>query len=395
MNQKFENGLQTHGNQKSCLKEQAPYAYFLDMVMGIGVQKASKLLQVFGTPREAYMAGESFLQPILGNKIMGNWIQLKKALNPQLGYQKILDQGIRFVPMYDPAYPERLKEIPDKPFALYVIGELPTQDVPAVAVIGARKCSAYGQYQAEQFGMELAAAGIDVVSGLARGIDGISQQAALRAGGKTYAVLGCGVDICYPACHRLLYEDIKIQGGIISSYPPGTQPKANLFPPRNRIISGLADTVLVVEAGQKSGTLITVDMALEQGREIYCIPGRLTDRLSLGCNSLIQQGAGVVLSPSEFIDKVYTDAKCKKVDVSPVSPQVSGPQDRISGLSEIEKEIYQLLDFYPISLDQIRIMMATKKSHGEVSLQETVFTLMKFTLEGLVEQRGGSYLRKG
>ena len=141
-----------------------------------------------------------------------------------------------------------------------------------------------------------------MVSGLARGIDGISQEAALDCGGRTYAVLGCGVDVCYPAENGRLFDRIPARGGIVSEYPPGTLPQARLFPPRNRIISGLSDLILVVEAREKSGTLITVDMALEQGREVFAIPGRVTDALSSGCNTLIRQGAGVAISPSALLE---------------------------------------------------------------------------------------------
>ena len=145
-------------------------------------------------------------------------------------------------------------------------------------------------------------AGIQVISGMARGIDGISQQAALSAGGTSYGVLGCGVDICYPAQNRRLYEELLEKGGLLSTYTPGTKPLPQYFPPRNRIVSGLSDALIVIEARQKSGTLITVDMALEQGRDVYVVPGRITDRLSDGCNHLLTQGAGVFLSPESFAE---------------------------------------------------------------------------------------------
>ena len=168
-------------------------------------------------------------------------------------------------------------------------------------MIGARECSEYGIYVAKNFAKELGAHGIPVISGMARGIDSISQEAALQGGGRTYAVLGCGVDICYPKSSRRLYEQILERGGILSTFPPGTEPIKRLFPERNRIVSGLADVILVVEARQKSGTFITVDMALEQGREVYAIPGRLTDRLSDGCNLLLQQGALIAVSPKDLL----------------------------------------------------------------------------------------------
>lgn len=204
----------------------------------------------------------------------------------------------------DPEYPNRLKNISGAPKELYVLGGLPEEGRLSVAVIGARDCSEYGKFVARELGTVLGGSNISVISGMARGIDGISQEAALNAGGSSYAVLGCGVDVCYPEANRQLYERLKISGGIISEYPPGSQVLAWHFPPRNRIVSGLADVVVVIEARVKSGTLITVDMALEQGREVYVAPGRVTDRLSDGCNRLIKQGAGILLSPEEFLREI-------------------------------------------------------------------------------------------
>ncbi len=202
-------------------------------------------------------------------------------------------------------FPERLRQIPDPPYGLFVKGILPDPDRPAVAIIGARACSAYGREAARLMGSAAAAAGIQVISGMARGIDSISQKACLDAGGKSCAVLGSGVDICYPPEERPLYERLSSEGGIISEYPLGTQPLNKNFPPRNRLISGLADLVLVIEAREKSGTLITVDMALEQGREVAVVPGRITDALSQGCHKLYSQGAHLVISPQQMADLVW------------------------------------------------------------------------------------------
>ena len=168
------------------------------------------------------------------------------------------------------------------------MGKLPDENRPTVSIVGARNSSEYGKYAAKLFGERLAAAGVQVISGMARGVDGISQQSAIYAGGDSYGVLGSGVDVCYPEDNRRLYDSLITNGGVISEYLPGTQPKPQYFPQRNRIISGLSDVVLVIEAREKSGTLITVDMALEQGREVFAVPGRICDSLSYGCNSLIR-----------------------------------------------------------------------------------------------------------
>ena len=194
------------------------------------------------------------------------------------------EKKIRVINKEEKEYPRRLKEIPKPPEKLYILGSLPVERIPSVAVIGARDCSEYGRYVAARLGSVLGRKGIQVISGMARGIDGIAQEAAVDAGGYSYAVLGSGVDVCYPASNKSLYEKLKVTGGILSEYPPGTSAIARNFPARNRIVSGLADAIIVVEAREKSGTLITVDMALEQGREVYAVPGRITDSLSVGCN---------------------------------------------------------------------------------------------------------------
>ena len=218
----------------------------------------------------------------------------------------------RKILLTDREYPRRLLEIPQAPKQLYVRGKLPEEGVPSVAVIGARDCSYYGQEVAKRLGRLFGENGIQVISGMARGIDGIGQQAALQAGGSSFAVLGCGADICYPRQNQDLYDRLCKQGGVISEYEWGTPPRAGYFPPRNRIVSGLADAVIVVEARKKSGTLITVDMALEQGKEVYAVPGRLVDDLSSGCNYLIKNGAGILLDMEEFMEELWKQYRMKR-----------------------------------------------------------------------------------
>lgn len=210
---------------------------------------------------------------------------------------------IRTIDKMSPEYPERLRNIPDPPKLLYVIGSLPEDDRPSCAIVGARMCDHYGSTIARQYGRILASHGIRIISGMAIGIDSTAQAGALEGKGRTYAVLGCGVDICYPPGSRALYESVAASGGIISELPPGTPPKRWNFPLRNRIISGLADLVLVVEAKSKSGSLITADYALEQGRTVYAVPGRVGDALSDGCNNLIAQGAGIASSPEILLSE--------------------------------------------------------------------------------------------
>jgi len=193
-------------------------------------------------------------------------------------------------------------EIPDYPFGLYYKGSLPKENLPCVSIIGARECSEYGRKCAELYGKILASYGVQIISGMARGVDGISQTAALEVGGTSFGILGSGVDVCYPRENSRLYEALIKEGGVISEFAPGTEAKSSFFPMRNRIISGLADILLVVEARKKSGTYITVCQALEQGKEIFAVPGRITDGLSDGCNRLIEAGAGIATDPVVILE---------------------------------------------------------------------------------------------
>lgn len=211
----------------------------------------------------------------------------------------------------DKDYPKGLLNIEKKPAVLYYIGNLPRADVPAVAMVGARACSGYGRRFARKISKELSDEGVQVISGMARGIDTQSQQGALEGATPTFAILGCGVDVCYPEENQKLYESILEQGGgIISEYPPGDQPLPWHFPQRNRIISGLSDVIVIVEAKQKSGSLITVEWALEQGKDVMAFPGRLDDPLSEGCNRLIKAGAGIVTGVEDILEVLQWEWKC-------------------------------------------------------------------------------------
>ena len=211
---------------------------------------------------------------------------------------------IRCIDYYDEEYPEQLRNYEDMPRKLYVRGRLPEAGKPAAAIVGARMCSSYGRMQAFRFARELSKAGVQILSGMAYGIDSEGHKGALEGGGTTFAVLGNGVDVCYPAGNRALYQRIlRENGGIISEYPPGTMARTYHFPARNRIISALSDVVLVVEAKEKSGSLITARCALEQGKAVYAVPGPVTEELSRGCHLLIYDGAGIAYSPEILLSE--------------------------------------------------------------------------------------------
>ena len=294
--------LQSCATGEGQLSKDYPYLYWLFAIDGIGKKTIDILMKTFGSGEEIFSAPDEKVRHCLTEKQMLLFKRARISSNPIQMYHELQKNNIRFIPFGSQEFPKKLLEIPDAPYALYVKGKLPDSQVPSVAIIGARLCSEYGRYMARVFGQELGAMGFQVISGMAMGIDGIAEKAAFQSGGTSFSVLGCGVDICYPTENTDLYEMCAQRGGLISEYPPGTVPRAPLFPPRNRIISGLADAVLVIEARAKSGTLITVDMALEQGREVYVLPGRVTDRLSDGCNSLLKQGALIATCAADIAE---------------------------------------------------------------------------------------------
>lgn len=238
--------------------------------------------------------------------------------------------GIIVIEKKDPAYPDLLRQIPDPPQQLYCIGNVQLLKMPAAALVGSRKCSEYGKQVAMNLGKNLAAAGAVTVSGMAKGIDSFGHLGALKAGGKTIAVLGCGVDVCYPAENRKLYEQILSEGLIVSEYEPGTGPMPYMFPQRNRIIAGLSRVVTVVEAGRDSGALITAGLAEDFGREVYAVPGNITSMWSLGTNKLISDGAMPVVVLDDVVRALGLTAKSISADMA--------------GLSELERQVVALVE---------------------------------------------------
>ncbi len=253
--------------------------------------------------------------------------------------------GISFI--YDEDFPVALRHIHNPPVALFVRGRLPDKKERLIAMVGARRCSGYGRLFSEKIGKELAENGFSVVSGMAMGIDGYSHRGALMAGGKTYAFLGSGTDICYPACNRDIYEQIPHSGALISEFPPGTGPLKQNFPDRNRLISGISESVLVIEARERSGSLITADLALDQGKDVYALPGRITDPLSAGTNRLIWQGAGMIRSSESLIMALKMEEE----------PLVSEELEQALSELNLEKDemvVYSCFDFYAKSIDEVQ-----------------------------------------
>lgn len=250
---------------------------------------------------------------------------------------------IRHVRAYEAEYPEKLKKYQGMPGKLYVRGRLPDSRRPSVAIVGARRSTTLGNETARYFARELAASGVQIISGMAWGIDGMAHTGALEAGGDTFAVLGCGVDICYPGGHQGLYDRLLECGGVLSEQPEGTGPRPGFFPARNRIISALSDLVLVVEAGKRSGALITADFALEQGKDVYAVPGRINDPMSRGCLELIKQGAGLADDPKTLLHALGIQNKEHRC----------GPAQTKILLAKDENIVYSWIRLQPVSLEEL------------------------------------------
>lgn len=287
------------------------------------------------------------------------------------------EKGIRIITRGDEDYPDNLNHIYDPPGVLYLRGQLPLADHRSIAIVGARDCTNYGREMAFYFAKELSKRGMHIISGLARGIDRYAHEGALPFAGSTYAVLGCGIDICYPRENINLYMDIIEKGGILSEYPPGYQPIQGNFPLRNRIISGMADGILLIEARKKSGSLITMEHGLDQGKNIYACPGRVFDSLSYGTNHIIQMGGKLVLEPNDILEDfqmedTVTGKNLKKNDYM---------------LEKEEKIVYDGLSLMPKQMEEI--LLDTGLTVEKAS--EVLFSLQ---LKGIIKQSAGNYFSR-
>ena len=343
-----------------------------NFVKGIGAVRFRALLDFFGNPAVAWQAPkEALLRAGLSPKIAENLQQVRSQISLEVIWERLEAAGIRVITWEDEAYPRHLKEIDQPPPVLYVRGSLVPEDEWAVAVVGTRRVTSYGRQVAEEVGRFLAQNGITVVSGMARGVDALAHQAALKAGGRTIAVLGNGVDRVYPPEHRRLAEEIIAQGALISDYPPGTPPDSSNFPPRNRIISGMTLATVVVEAGITSGALITATFAAEQGREVFAVPGSILALQSKGTNHLIQDGATPLLEAKDILEVL----NLKRLPEQRTARQVL-PVDAV------EARLLQVLGPEPAHIDEIR-------AQAELPIEKVTAALVMMELKGMVRQVGG------
>ena len=354
------------------MSEPRQYWVAFSLVKGIGAVRFQALLNFFGDPQIAWGAPtEALREAGLSEKVIENVVELRSAINLDQVWHQLEAQGITVLIQTDENYPRRLQELEQPPPVLYMLGELTSEDEWAVAVVGTRRVTAYGRQVAEDIAGTLARNGITVISGLARGIDSISHQAALDAGGRTIAVLGSGLDRIYPPENRRLAEQIAAHGALISDYPPGTPPEASNFPPRNRLISGLSLAVVIVEAGQTSGALITAAFAADQGREVFAVPGNISSPGSKGTNRLIRDGAQPLLHPEQVLEALELTMVAEQRTARVVLPA-----------DAVEAQLFEALGREPLHIDEIR-------SRTELPIEKVTATLALMELKGMVRQVGG------
>ena len=334
--------------------------------------RMQSLISFFGDVRTAWEARPADLREAgLPSKVIETMLQVRESISLEKVEARLKALNISVLTWEDEDYPARLLEIEQPPPVLYLRGQLLPEDRWAVAVVGTRRVSAYGRQVAEELASSLARSGVTVVSGLARGVDAISHQSCLEAGGRTLAVLGSGLDRIYPPENRRLAEMICEHGALISDYSPGTPPDAANFPPRNRIISGLSWAVVVVEAGENSGALITATFAAEQGREVFAVPGNIYAPQSKGTNRLIQDGASPLLSSQDILENLNMGPVREFKQARLVLPADS-----------TEAQLYQVLSHEPLHIDEIRT-----RSNLSIEIVSAALTLME--LKGMVKHLGG------
>lgn len=344
------------------------------LVKGIGAVRFQRLLERFGDAETAWRAAPADLAAAgLGLKMIERLAAVREKVDLSLIWDQIHTKGIQVLTWMDDDYPHRLKEIEQPPPVLYLRGELSAEDSWAVAIVGTRRATPYGRQVTEEIATYLAANGVTVVSGLARGVDAIAHNAALRAGGRTLAVLGSGVDRIYPPENRAMAEQIIHHGAVLSDYVPGTPPESSNFPPRNRIISGLSMAVIVIEAGETSGALITAEFAAEQGREVFAVPGNILAPQSKGTNKLIQRGALPLLSASDIMQALNLTRVGQHKAARKALPA-----------DEVEAKLLETMGEEPLHVDEIRAQTG-------LPVEKVSATLVMMELKGMVRQVGNMH----
>ena len=344
----------------------------------LGTVRFRQLEAHFGALEEAWTAREGELRAAgLDNRAINEIIANRGSISPDAEADLLNRAGVRAITWQDEDYPDRLKEIDDPPPVIYVKGEILPEDWRSIAVVGTRSATHYGKQVTSTLARDLVASGITIVSGLARGIDGIAHQEAVQSGGRTIAIMGCGPDIIYPPEHASLAASISKQGALVSEHPLGVKPHPKQFPRRNRIMSGMTLGTLVIEADLSSGAKHTVEHALEQGREVFCVPGSILSPKSRLTNFLIQQGAKLVLTHEDVLQELNLSSEPKQL---PMKGVVELPEGN-------ERSILEHVSLEPLHIDEIRW-----RCQLPIALVSSTLAMME--LRGLVRQVGGmNYVR--
>jgi DNA processing protein len=351
--------------------EERAYWVGLNLVKGIGAVRFRKLLDHFGDARSAWEAHPEELRASgLPEKVVENFVATRQNASLEAVWENLQAQEITLITWQDELYPARLKKIATPPPVLYTRGDVIEEDQWAIAIVGTRRVTAYGQQVAEDVASFLARNGVTVVSGMALGVDSIAHRAALDAGGRTIAVLGSGLDHIYPPENRGLAKEIVARGALISDYSLGTPPEAGNFPPRNRIISGLSIAVVIVEAGQRSGALITASFAADQGREVFAVPGKIYSPHSKGPNRLIRDGAHPLLSPEDLLEALNLTMITEHQTARVVLPE-----------DATEAALFNVLGFEPMHVDEVGM-------RAGLPIEKVTATLALMELKGMVRQVG-------
>ncbi|MBP7059739.1 MAG: DNA-processing protein DprA [Lachnospiraceae bacterium] len=329
--------------------DKMPYSLWLNSIVGITVKEKKALMEYFDSAVKIYKANTTELERslILSNDKIEIINKSRREIQLVKPYKDMTERGISYYDYKDNHYPTALKEIPDYPLGIFHFGKpIPNENI-CVAIVGSRRCTTYGSKAAEELAYVLGKSGFTIVSGMARGIDSHAHCGAVKAGAFTVAVLGCGVDVCYPPESQKLYMDISKNGCIISEYPLGQSPLPKLFPQRNRIISGMSRHIIVTEARAKSGSLITADLALQYNRNVYAVPGRMYDPLSEGTNLLIENGANLITSPENML-KLISQNSFRNFEIM---DELS--HESIDELTDNESIVLKEIDYYSIHRDDI------------------------------------------
>ncbi len=343
---------------------------------GVGPKKFDLLLRNFGSAKAAWNGSMSELEQVIGKSLTNKFVDFRGEFDIKRYENELVKKKISFICVSEKEYPQRLKKIKNPPIVLFVKGKIDfnSSEAKFLAIVGTRRITSYGRSVTELFSSGLAQSGLIIVSGLAIGVDAQAHVSCLESGGKTIAVLGNGVDVCYPRENQKIYDRILENNGvIISEYPPGEPPNPGNFPSRNRIVAGLSDGVLVTEGASDSGSLITANFGLEFGRKVFAVPGPITSSLSAAPLRLIEKGAKLVITPDDVIKELGLKINDLRKD-----------EKRFAGLSSEEKKIVEILENESLHFDEI-----VRRLKIDPSNLGTILSMME--MKGIIKNSGGNY----